>query len=767
MTKTNRITFVVLLCLSMVGCKKEFSPSSKYNRPDWLAGKIYTQIKDQPEFSTFAKCLEITGFDTIINTSGSYTVFAPNNTAFDTYLKSNQYSSVEDIPVSFLTKIVKYMIVQDSWSKSQLESLDVYGWIDSTDLNNNKPRGFKRETLLKEPNQKYWVTTKKNNNISIVDSANGDWYRMVFNNTRKYVPIFFKKYLDISNLTKADYSFYFDRPFESDDDIYFAGAKIIGNEIFAENGFIYNVDRVVEPLKNAEEILNTDKDGHSYSEFLDLVHFFPEFTYNFEETYNQPGAAEGKKVDSLFGLSYPILAFDISNEQTKPPLGSFGLPQNVTIRYHHGMVAPTNQAFDNFINDYIKIPNGWGKLENAPQHIKRIIANTHMSINSVYPSDFERGYYNGESDYVPVDPATVIQKEFGSNCTFIGVNKAIIPRAFSSVTGPVYTQQGYSRVMYAIENAGLLSALKRKDANYMFLVESDRNLAQDSSLIYNSAFQNFFLFQISRGTANRFGLTTNDLRTLLLNHIGSALPTGNTRKEFIKNLAGNYIVVNNETGEVSGTDRTTIGYDGSENQPNFLKKISINADNGNTYEISNWLSFTESSIYSRITSNFPYFHNLLKKAGYDDVQNRSYTFLSDNGFYTVFVPTQEAITAYGADTLTGQQLKDFLLLHFIQGKIIFTDGKENPGYYDTMRPDERSTEFSKVFTKIYIDPEPDKILIPDKSGNNYLTIDESDSTNIIAGKQIGEGTETIKNKITYGVIHQISKVLTRNNVNTN
>jgi len=751
----------------MVSCKKEFAPDSKYKRPDWLAGKVYTQLKDQPELSTFAKCLELTGFDTIINTSGSYTVFAPNNEAFNSYFQSSNYNSVEDIPLPYLTKMVKFMIVQNPWSKSQLESLDVYGWIDSTDINNNKPRGFKRETLLKESNHKYWVNGGKDKNIIITDSADGQWTRLIFNDTRKYAPIFFKKYLDVSDLTNADFSFYFDRPFESDTDLYFAGAKILGDEIFAENGFIYAIDKVVEPLKNAEEILSTEKDGNSYSEYLDLIHLFPEFNYNFDETYNQPGADQGRKVDSLFDLSYPLLAFNISSEKTSPPLGALGLPSNVTIRYHHGMVAPTNQAFDDFINTYIKVPNGWGKLENAPEHIKRIIANTHMSVNAIYPSDFERGFFNGESDYVSVDPSTIVQKEFGSNCTFIGVNKAIVPRAFRSVAGPVYIQQGYSRVMYAIENAGLLAALKRKEANYMFLVESDKNMTQDSSLIYNPAFGNFFLFQITGSSANRLNLQTNDLRTLLLNHIGTSVPIGNARKEFIKNLAGNYIVINNETGEVSGTAPTTLGYQGAIRQPNTLRKISTNSDNGNTYDIDNWLSFTESSIYSKITLNYPYFHTLLRKAGFDDDINQTYSFLSANGFYTVFVPTQEAISAYGADTLTGQKLKDFLLLHFIQGSIIFTDGKMEPGYYETMRVDEKSTDFSEVYTQIYIDPEPDKILIPDKSGNTYLTINESDSTNIITGKSIGEATDIIKNRITTGAIHQINKVLIKNSIDTN
>jgi hypothetical protein len=46
---------------------------------------------------------------------------------------------------------------------------------------------------------------------------------------------------------------------------------------------------------------------------------------------------------------------------------------------------------------------------------------------------------------------------------------------------------------------------------------------------------------------------------LLLNHVATEQPKGIAKKEFIPNLAGNYIVVNNETGEIKGTGSTTDG----------------------------------------------------------------------------------------------------------------------------------------------------------------------------------------------------------------
>ncbi len=74
----------------------------------------------------------------------------------------------------------------------------------------------------------------------------------------------------------------------------------------------------------------------------------------------------------------------------------------------------------------------------------------------------------------------------------------------------------------------------------------------------------FTAYLVSETSAQEVVLTTNDLRTLILNHIGTEYPQGVARKEFIKNLAGNYIIVNNQTQEVSGMSPTTFGYKGLE-----------------------------------------------------------------------------------------------------------------------------------------------------------------------------------------------------------
>lgn len=769
MTKNKALLPFVFLLL-LFSCREELD---KYQRPAWLAGKVYTQVLDQSELTTFAKCIELTGYDKILDVSGSYTVFAPSNEAFQKYFAENpNYSSVDDIPVRELERIVKYHIVQNPWSKIQLRTLDIYGWIDTLDINNNEPKGFKRETLLLEKNTKYGVSSMKvgtRNKPIIVDTLTTSWHRIVSTDSRKYVPVFYQEYFDIYDLKPSDYEFYFNRTFEGGDNIYYAGAKIISDEIPAENGFVYIIDRVVEPLGNAEQLLSRSNTQNQYSQYFKIINLFPEFRYNEEKTFDQPGADQGLRVDSLFDLSFPDLTFDFTSERTSPPTGTYGLPSNVTIRYHHGLMAPTDQAFDRFVEQYIKIPNGWGTFEGTPNHIKRIIANTYMSINTIYPTDFEKGFYNGEKDLVVLDPANIVQKEFGSNCTFIGLNEAIVPRAFKSVTGPIYLQRGYSKIMYAIEQSGLLPALKRQNQNYSFFVESDANTSKDSSLMYNALKETFSVFQLSSGGAyTEYPLNVNEIRTLLLNHIAIDQPRKLARKEFIPNLAGNIMIFNNETGEVSGTGVTTVGFRGSQPAPEFPKVLSTETDNGTTYDIQNWFSFSSPSMYTKISTSYPKFHNLLVKAGLADTKLYVYKFISNNDFYTVFLPSDAALDSAGVNSMPVEELRNFLLFHFVQGSMIFTDGKQPAQYYETARIDESSTEFTTNYTKVMIKPGVDYINIPAADGSTYVEVVEAGAaTNILTGVTLGTGQEIFPVLYNNGVIHEINKALSVEKLNTN
>ena len=71
-----------------------------------------------------------------------------------------------------------------------------------------------------------------------------------------------------------------------------------------------------------------------------------------------------------------------------------------------------------------------------------------------------------------------------------------------------------------------------------------------------------------------------------------------------------------------------------------------------------------------------------------------------------------------------------------------------------------------IYTKLHIEPGIDQIAFQDKQGANYLTINESANSNIIAARALGEGTEAYPMILSNAVIHEIDKVLLVNQLDT-
>lgn len=69
-------------------------------------------ISDSPErFSQFEAILERANYKSTLSTYGTFTVFVPDNNAVNTYLKENNYKSVEDIPEEVCDTIARAHII--------------------------------------------------------------------------------------------------------------------------------------------------------------------------------------------------------------------------------------------------------------------------------------------------------------------------------------------------------------------------------------------------------------------------------------------------------------------------------------------------------------------------------------------------------------------------------------------------------------------------------------------------------------------------------
>ncbi len=744
------LVFIIWVCIQ--GCDNKFEKNPKYNRPDWLVGKIYSQIDANDDLSLFAKCISDVGYDSIINKTGAYAAFIPNNDAVNAYLNEKGYASIDDMPFEEKSRLVRFHLVQMPWTAGQLQSLSRRGWIDENDVTNNKPFAFKRQTLLRNSNKTYNIETIREGLViteTIVPQSNET--KTVFANSRKYAPIFYDAYWNVAKLNPNDYSFYFDREFEIGE-IYFAGSKIISEEIFSDNGFIYIVDKVVEPLMNAEELMEKGSGSYSYDEFKNLIYQNSEFIFNSDATYSQEGASQGFEVEELFDLSFSGIDFDIHQELTFDP--SSGAAQNNTMENHYGIIVPTDDAIQKFEDEVLSKAMNINSIKDLPANLKRMLINSHISSEPIYLSNINNGFFNHENDFVELDQSTIIQKEFGSNATFIGVNELIIPKALTSVTAPLYLNSDYLTYLMTLQTSLILDALKADDVEFSLFIMPERVFVHDLSLMleWTSWRRDTYVLRAYNRSEEKWDIPNRaTVSNLVFNQIGIEPVIGKARKEFIETITQRHIVLDNSNKTITGGVPSSFGYMGDSIITVSVEPLAADYYNGKVYEIDGWLSFPTQTLLTRLAGR--YFLELLKKAGLaTDFQLR---FVNSTDRYTLFLPTNEALQAAQADTLTGDNLKQFLLGHIIKDELIFTDGRRNEGAYNTLKKSISGTGLSTL----NIQPNFDEILIFDSNWqNNILTIiEQPGKTNILAVKTHNGKT------ITHAVIHEIDTVINIDN----
>lgn len=584
--KTILLPLLVLFGM-FAGCEK-WTEQEIYKRPAWLPGKLYTAVSVQENLTLFAECLRLTGLDKILDVSGSWTVFAPTDEAMKQFLAENGYANISDIPLDELERIAEFHIVQNPWSYGQLQILGINGWRKGEAANSN-PLAYKRETMLRNPVEKYWIKKAAKKEMIVLDSIGSDGYKRVYIQSRKYVPIFYDEYVKINGITSADFRFYFDRPYEYGN-VYFAGAKIIKQDIFAENGFVHIIDRVVSPMMNAKELLEDERSGESYKLFMEMVYwYYPEFVSNIPATFNQPEVRAGGLVDTLWDLNYANLPFNLHSERI--------INLNQTLARHNGLYAPTDEAFRKFIDGTLTIKSGfphWPDHKSLPKDIVEIIINQNFRSTPIYPSTNQyRQIFNNANRYHQKE-GDIIRKEFGSNCTFIGLDSYNPDRVFTSVTGPVFCRPSYSIFRRALLFSGAINTIANHPGELYFFPIPDYAFLADSSLVINwinrdEEIYNFVVLNKYSGRVEN--VTGNTLRTWILNQVGTATTGIIDGKQIIRTLSGRNITWDHTDNTIRGTLPCTAGYRSDKVTTCIPVPMNEPTNNGKSWSVDYWFNF--------------------------------------------------------------------------------------------------------------------------------------------------------------------------------
>ena len=97
--KSKGIAMLALVAIIFASCKKNDEPVKPI--------KSITQIAaETPNLSVLVAALTRVGLDSVLRKSGTYTVFAPTNDAFNAFLKANNFLKLEDVPLPTLRSVL-------------------------------------------------------------------------------------------------------------------------------------------------------------------------------------------------------------------------------------------------------------------------------------------------------------------------------------------------------------------------------------------------------------------------------------------------------------------------------------------------------------------------------------------------------------------------------------------------------------------------------------------------------------------------------------
>lgn len=110
-----KVSLVALLAMFVYSCSNDDSGTTTTPDPT-IAGFVAAES----DYSILLEALQRANLVATLDGSTNFTVFAPNNTAFNAFLSANGFASINDVPVDALTNILLNHVVN--------------GVVESTDL---------------------------------------------------------------------------------------------------------------------------------------------------------------------------------------------------------------------------------------------------------------------------------------------------------------------------------------------------------------------------------------------------------------------------------------------------------------------------------------------------------------------------------------------------------------------------------------------------------------------------------------------------------
>jgi transforming growth factor-beta-induced protein len=131
MKKLFKYALVTTIAFLFIACGDDDNGTTTTETDVTIAGFVAAN----PDYSSLLSALERAGLVATLDGTADFTVFAPNNTAFEAFLNANGFASLNDVPLDVLTNLLLNHVVNGTVESTQLStgyisSLAVFGTTD-------------------------------------------------------------------------------------------------------------------------------------------------------------------------------------------------------------------------------------------------------------------------------------------------------------------------------------------------------------------------------------------------------------------------------------------------------------------------------------------------------------------------------------------------------------------------------------------------------------------------------------------------------------
>jgi uncharacterized surface protein with fasciclin (FAS1) repeats len=601
-----------------------------YEIPGWLKGSAWEVLDARGDYSIFLKGAELAGFKPILEGKSLATVMAPNDSAFKAYFTEKHVSSIEDFTTEELKKLIGFHIMYYSYDKDML-----------VNFRPNEGDGATEEELEENAGLYFKHRTRSSDSPTTAVDTSGNKITVYHND--RLLPVFSPKMFetfDIDPVYNYEY-FYPDSKWTGDDGFNVSNASVKEYNVIADNGYVYLVNKVIEPLETVYNLLKSRPD---YSLFLQL---YDRFSYYIYDEQLSTDFGDGTDLYSHYHDNLPNIASEWA-------VNDYRIMASLSM-LSFSVFAPNNDALNDFFDSYWK-PGGYSSFSEVDDiAVKYLLSNNVYFSVLIFPERITKGLLKNTYDFginFDVDAVPQENRVLCENGAFYGLEQLGVPGMFRSITGPAFQNKDYLNYLYMLDASDLLVSLSSQDASFTALIPSNEEM--ETSGIELSSGELWWPEEGERTKMNTAAMTDFvDLHT-----VTGGQGIKNSGNQVLRtNKAFNYWFVKDGKLTTSVLFNKLFENPSSPFEFSEINEFTLNGasfSNGKAYsynseEIFHPLSSTASvqnllAITNDETYGFFRFAELLRKAGLANASEGTLPFLAGLRC-VIFIPQNDAITS--------------------------------------------------------------------------------------------------------------------------